>query len=143
MSAVSQFLGPKACSFDTSCALGSKVFIPPQGLASLICKAGGTAWIVAPNTAEVSRTWYCIQDAITQAQNITGALGWFVPSVGQLQNPGYICRTYWDSFSATFYWSSTECNATFGCIVRFTDGGAFNNPKSGTYCVRAFRAVTY
>ena len=85
----------------------------------VICKSGGTAWIVAPNTTEVSRTWYCRNDAVTTA-NANAACGdWFVPSCGQLQNPGYTCRTYWDSYSSTGDWSSTEINSTFAWNVFF------------------------
>jgi hypothetical protein len=37
---------------------------------------------------------------------------WFVPSISQLNNPGYLCRSNWDTFASTSYWSSTEFNAT-------------------------------
>ena len=109
----------------------------------LICRNGGVAWIVAPNTTEVSRTWYLRNDAVTTATNCTSATGWFVPTCGQLQNPGYTCRTFWDSFSSTCYWSSTECNATRDCLVNFTIGNAANYFKAFVTCVRAFRCVTY
>lgn len=142
MSALSQFLGPNT-KFDTSAVLGSKVFIPNTGPASLICKAGGCAWVVAPAITEVSRTWYCRQDAEILAEKVTGSSGWFIPTSAQLQNPGYICRTFWDSFSSTRYWSSTELNATVACDVYFTSGIAFDTNKGNAFCVRAFRVITY
>jgi hypothetical protein len=110
----------------------------------LICKASSTAWIVSPRCSEVSRTWYLRNDAITLTETCTTIVGgWFIPTVSQLQNPGYTCRTFWDSFSSAFYWSSTECDATLACRVLFTNGTAYLRSKANTYCVRAFRCVTY
>ena len=111
----------------------------------LICRNGGTAWIVAPNTSEVSRTWYCRNDAITTATACTSSSTWFIPTRPQLQNPGYTCRTFWDSFSSATYWSSTEGNAVCACRVFFHNGGNADSysGKTGSYCVRAFRCVTY
>jgi hypothetical protein len=109
----------------------------------LICKSSPTRWVVAPNTSEVSRCWDLRGDANTRAQQVSGCTGWFVPTVTQLQNPGYTCRTFWDSFSASLYWSSTECDISFACFVYFTNGNAFHLTKAIPSCVRAFRCVTY
>ena len=109
----------------------------------LICQASGTRWVVAPSSAQVSRTWYNRNDAVTRAQQVSGCTGWFVPTCGQLQNPGYACRTYWDSYSSTRYWSSTESSATIAWYVYVFNGSAYSNAKSSTNCVRAFRCVTY
>jgi len=109
----------------------------------LICQAGSTRWVVSPYSAEVSRTWYLRNDANTRAQQVSGCTGWFVPTCGQLQNPGFTCRTYWDSFSSTSYWSSTEVIATDAWAVGFTNGNASNVTKAATLRVRAFRCVTY
>jgi hypothetical protein len=144
MSAVSQFLSPRVCCIDSSCALGSRVYIPLVGPAPLICKAGGTAWIVSPATAAVTRVWGCRDDASTYAQNVTGSSGWFVPTSGQLYNPGYVCRTYWDSYSTSCYWSSSELNLTYASAVDFGNLGNLNTLLKGTALpVRALRAVTY
>jgi hypothetical protein len=109
----------------------------------IICKSGSIAYIVAPSSAEVSRTWYRREDAIICSGCCTTTTGWFVPTCGQLQNPGYTCRTEWDSFSTCSFWSSTEFNATTAFAVRFTGGSANNYGKSPNLCVRAFRCVTY
>ena len=112
----------------------------------LICRSGGgTAWIVAPASSEVSRNWYSRNDAVTTATNCTSATGWFVPNVGQLQNPGYVCRTYWDSYSSAVYWSSTETNSNVACCVDFSLGysGDLLKGYGNSCCVRAFRCVTY
>jgi hypothetical protein len=111
----------------------------------LICKSAGVGWIVAPSITQVSRTWYCRDDALLEAQLFTQTCctQWFVPTVTQLQNPGYCCRTFWDSFSSAFYWSSTERNAAYGCAVCFANGSVSGLQKDTTRCVRAFRCVTY
>ena len=113
-----------------------------------ICYQGsdaGVLCVVSPFSSEVSRTWYCRDDAVTRAQALTGCTTWFVPTVSQLQNPGYCCRTLWDSFSATGYWSSQEGGATNACWVDFSTSSAssFNGFKGSTKCARAFRCVTY
>ena len=113
----------------------------------LICKNNGLGLIVAPRCAEVSRIWYRREDAVVQSGCCTaGAQGWFVPTCGQLKNPGYCCRSYWGPspcYSSTCYWSSTETNANFACIVYFNSGFAFSSNKGNAECVRAFRCVTY
>lgn len=108
----------------------------------VICAAANVGWIVAPASSQVSRTWYLRNDAVTTAQSVSGCTGWFVPTCGQLQNPGYTCKTYWDSFSGS-YWSSTERTSTSAWRVFFNYGGAYSYYKSNTLSVRAFRCVTY
>ena len=125
----------------------------------LFCKSLGIAWIVAPAATQVAATWNgttntavgskpCVSDWSSLSTALTnGGLTpseWFVPSLGQLAS-GYACRTYWDSFSATCYWSSTEsgAGATFAYGVSFTNGSSTIGFKSSSYGVRAFRCVTY
>ena len=109
----------------------------------LICYSGGTLWIVAPASTEVSRTWYSRDNAVTTA-NANAACGdWFVPTSGQLQNPGYTCITYWDSYSSRCYWSSTEKDGSAACVVNFSSGSLSSQFKHNSHCVRAFRCVTY
>jgi hypothetical protein len=110
-----------------------------------ICLTAPIRWIVSPYSSEVSRDWYERNDANTTAQEVSGCTGWFVPTCGLLQNPGYICRTFWDSFSSMRYWSSTEFNGNRACYVCFTSGAAgfFSFGKGSIHCVRAFRCVTY
>ena len=129
-------------TFDTAAPLGSR---PNIACGFLLCKTGGnTAWIVAPRCSEVSRTWYCRDDAVTTANTCSGCSGvWFIPTITQLQNPGYTCRQYWDLFSSAIYWSSTELNATYACFVCFNTGTPNRTFKTNVRCVRAFRCVTY
>jgi hypothetical protein len=110
----------------------------------LICKASPLRWVVSPYSAEVTRSWVLRDDANTRAQAVSGCTGWFVPTLTQIQNPGYCCRSFWGPspcYSLTSYWSSTEGT----CRVDFTSGSAYpRNPRGpATYCVRAFRCVTY
>jgi len=109
----------------------------------LICQSGGTTWVVSP--AEVSRNWYSRDDANTTAQSVSGCTGWFVPTRSQLQNPGYLCRSFWGPYSPTIYWSSTSGSGApnTACTVSFTGSHAPYKNMGNTYCIRAFRCVTY
>lgn len=106
------------------------------GGGNLICAAGGFGWIVAPSTTEISRNWYLRNDANTCAQTVTGCTGWFIPTDCQLQNPGYICRTYWSSYnSAANYWSSTEVfgTCTFQTFIyNYNERDLFGCPSAQT-----------
>jgi hypothetical protein len=127
----------------------------------VFCKVGngvnGTAWIVAPVATQVGATWNgttntlvgnkpCVSDWSSLSTCLSNAFltpsQWFVPSISQLQS-GYACRTYWDSCSITYYWSSTEYTAACACVVSFGSGNASFDNKATTRCVRAFRCVTY
>ena len=129
----------------------------------LICKAGGIGWFVAPSSTQVLGQWAggqynstsvgnkcCISEWSSLETALTNAgftpTDWFVPSGGsggQLNNPGYVCRTHWDSFDSAFYWSSTEHNATYACSQTFGNGGIYCSNKANSAMVRAFRCVTY
>lgn len=109
----------------------------------LICKSFGSLMIVAPASTEVSRNWYCRDDAVTTAQANAACGDWFVPICAQLQDPGYTCRTYWDSYSSYAYWSSTEAAVTRAFAVYFSNGTTFGALKPYPGCVRAFRCIAY
>jgi hypothetical protein len=114
---------------------------------TLICKSSSVAWIVSPCTSQVSRTYANIGDSNTRAQQVSGCTGWFVPLAAQLQNPGYACRLYWDSYSSS-YWASDPSNVIIpggeGAIaVSFNTGNTSNSLKTDTLPVRSFRCVSY
>ena len=118
----------------------------------LICKASPVRWVVSPRSAEVTRSFYCRGDANTTAQSVSGCTGWFVPTGAQLQNPGYICRTFWGTapccYSLSRYWSSTAEPSSPTCLSQLIH---FPNPtpqsiplqQNCVMCVRSFRCVTY
>ena len=113
---------------------------------TLICKSGGNLWIVAPSSSEVTRVGLVAGDAVTQATNVTGKTGWFLPSLAQLQNPGYVCRDNWDSYNANYYWSSTGGFADSRCALNFANGVgcAFNQCRADfNFFGRAFKLLTY
>ena len=136
----------------------------PDG-SRIICKAGGTAWIIAPVSTQVYATWNntttllvgdkpCVSDWPTlNTSMISGGFNpadWFVPSISQLQNPGCVCRTLWDAVPITPrapYWSSTEVSATLSICVTFPGGPGMDDGagprKINQGHVRAFRCVTY
>lgn len=112
----------------------------------LICQSGGVRWIVAPASSQVVRSWYSRNNANTTAQQVSGCTGWFVPTIGQLQNPGYACRNFWDSYSCSGYWSSTDYAYANARALNFATGGlifAPSNEKPNYFNVRSFRCVTY
>ena len=128
----------------------------------LICKSGGTGWFVAPSSTQVEGDWAggqynstqvgdkcCISEwsdleaALEGATRRIDSTKWFVPSSSQLNNPGYVCRTNWDSFDASDYWSSTEVSSTSACRQNFNSGNVGNPFKTVSSRARAFRCVTY
>lgn len=115
----------------------------------LICKASPVRWVVSPSSAEVTRTWYVRSDANTSAQSVSGCTGWFVPSIEQMQNPGFTCKTYWPSPAPTGnYWSDTNCGYfyTIGRAWRISmdNGVAYCIAgKTNLLKVRSFRCVSY
>ena len=127
---------------------------PPLGGAHeggyLICCTSRNFWIVAPSSTEVCRTWYTRYHAVNSA-NANAACGdWFVPSCGQLQNPGFYRRSYWDSYKGSHpcrYWSNTECHSGTAWNIRFDEssnyGLSHRNNKTASRNVRAFRCVAY
>jgi uncharacterized protein YqgV (UPF0045/DUF77 family) len=105
-------------------------------------KSNGLALLVAPSSTEVEATWSKEFAEVFQKLKEQGfnPSQWSVPTKEQLI---LAYETIPNEFSATFYWSSTEFNATIAFFVSFYIGGACFNNKSGTLCVRAFRCVTY
>jgi hypothetical protein len=105
-------------------------------------KENGLALLVAPKSTEVEATWSKEFPEVFQALKEQGfnPSQWFIPTVGQLRRAYKIIP---GEFSSTFYWSSTEFNASGACFVYFTNGNSFNGFKATTCCVRAFRCVTY
>ena len=110
----------------------------------LICCSSNNYWIVSPSSTEVARAWFSRNDAITTAQANAACGDWFIPSCTQLQNPGYTCRTYWDSFSSpSQYWSNTQRNAHTARSIYFNSGGSNDDDKPKANRIRAFRCVSY
>jgi hypothetical protein len=120
------------------CALGSLV----EG-GYLFAKRGRQAWIVACASRQVGRTWASRGDAVTVAQAGNACGDWFVPSRTDLQL-GHDCKSFWDSFSAVQYWSSTDCGGSVAWYALFNTGCIrCSGYKGYTFCVRAFRRVLY
>jgi hypothetical protein len=119
------------------CGLGSLV----EG-GYLFAKRGGIAWIVACSSREVGRTWYCRADAVTVAEASNACGDWFVPSRTDLQL-GHDCKSFWDSFSSTGYWSITENSTLRAWCMCFVTGSPGTCINTYLRCVRAFRRVSY
>jgi len=115
----------------------------------LICQTADTRWIVAPSSTEVKRTWWARNDAVTLAEATTGCTGWFVPSLGQLQNPGRVCIQYWDSYLTAgahsiqnAYWSTSQYAHRYYNV--FMPSGYQHTRNGGSVRpIRVFRTVSY
>lgn len=156
--------GDDTCSCGgATCLCSTNIGIACTGVAGVndcqgffICCGPSTCkWFVAPSCTQITTNWRggsgCT-DAINCANSLMGSCGWFVPSCGQMQNPGYCCRTYWDTYNSSSYWTTSD---TFGNPPFFKDtismvNGACTNtitvaaPYSGScsYCrFRTFRTV--
>ena len=128
--------------------------IPPLGQQHeggyLICCSGGNLWIAAPFSTQVCRTWYQRDHAVTTANANAACGGWFIPSCGQLKNPGYVCRNYYQC-PTSWAWSNTQWNDApyegqrFCCAYGLFFPGHIsnNNEKTNQFQVRAFRCVSY
>jgi hypothetical protein len=148
--AICNFTGINTTGGDSHCFTTP---YPPLGSSYeggfLICcvQPSRCRWIVSPRSAEVSRS-FGSGDSNTLAQQVSGCTGWFVPSIAQLQNPGFTCRAFWDSYSNTNYWSSTQQHQDRAYNMSMVNGGVslgvpdeFNLGQ--IWCVRSFRTVTY
>jgi hypothetical protein len=129
---------------------------------TLICKAGGIAWIIAPTSTQVTTNWTdniwgntqvtarcctCDWPSVSTALANAGfnPSQWFIPSCGQLQNPGFVCRSRWDSPTPTAtHWSANDSGPNTAVAVQFDNANARNDNKSISFhLVRAMRCVTY
>jgi len=121
------------------------------GGGTLICQSAGVRWIVAPNAAEFSTIWANRAAGVTCAQTVSGCTGWFIPNCGQLQNPGYQCRTYWNAVGNPYVYWSNQTSPGVNCAWAVRIEGPLGNLASQFYrcnpfayfSVRAFRCVTY
>ena len=117
----------------------------------LICQAGGTRWIVAPSSTQVTRDWNNgVVDSIALANAQAACGDWFIPDCAGLMNPGRTCTAYWDSVDTSTYgkhYFSNEVNPAYGSnsvfAVRMGSGGATSMGKQNVCYARAFRTVSY
>ena len=150
--------------FASCCPAGTGLF---DG-SSIICKAGGTAWFVAPRSTEI----YCPNNPNPEADSlacvtlVTGISDWFLPDSTLLNNPGYVCRNNWVTctpgvgISTNYttcitgqvcsYYSTTGAYIFKGpnnrLMQNFGDGGVSCydlNDATNKMALRRFRCVTY
>jgi hypothetical protein len=134
-----------------SCVLGG----------TLICKAGGIAWIIAPVSTQINAFWAdCLWgNTIVTTKCLTSdwpsvatALcnagfnpsQWFIPTCAILYQTGWVCRARWDSVSCSSYWSASDSGTGTAFAIQFDNGSTRNDSKNGSsHLVRAMRCVTY
>jgi hypothetical protein len=105
-------------------------------------KENGLALLVAPKSTDVCCSWSKEFPEVFNKLEEEGfnPSQFFIPTKEQLN---LAWKTIPQHFASTFYWSSTEINATTACFQNFTNGGIRNTNKTSTVCVRAFRCMTY
>ena len=147
----------KSCPVSTALVDGS----------FLICKAGGTAWFVAPASTQITSQWAngtyngistgskCCISEWGVLSNCLSNIGytpteWFIPTQDQLVNPGWVCRSNWGTQENTIFWSSScpgSNSANVSSRLYFQNGNTSCNRggqyKTDVLSVRAFRCVTY
>ena len=111
----------------------------------LICMSGGNLWIVAPSSTERNTKYYShsMVNAITAANTNAACGDWFVPNCSQMKNPGYQCRTYWDSYSNAIYWTTTQLSGNSAWGFHMGNSFSYNTYKDDTHRTRAFRCASY
>ena len=133
------------------CALGTCI----EG-GNLVYKQGGVAWIVAPASSEVSRTWYCRADAVTTAQSAFACGNWFIPNVSELKIVAN-CYVHVNGMKLRAYWTNNVCVGPFSTNgwtvsafvsydnINCTNGSTSNcnRGRPSNVCVRAIRKVYY
>jgi hypothetical protein len=105
-------------------------------------KENGLALLVAPKSTEVYTSW---SKEFPEVFNKLEQEG-FNPSQFFIPTKEQLVLAYQEipqHFSATYYWSSTEINATCAFFVCYSNGNANCTSKANALCVRAFRCVTY
>jgi hypothetical protein len=107
----------------------------------VIQKFDGAALIAAPGLIECRFVWGQFEPVFNNLakQGFTPSQ-WFIPSIEQLKIAYKVAKQH---FSATNYWSSTEASSLTACGVGFPNGIQLAVSKLNSFCVRAFRLVTF
>lgn len=125
---------------ESACGVSRACNVPATDCGGFfICCTGGTKWIVAPSCTEVQRGFASSGDAVTVANSLVGSCGWFV--AGGMNDPGYVCRQYWDTYQLDSYWSSSPNHSSFAWATNFSNGSTFSTTWGNQYYVRAFRCA--
>jgi hypothetical protein len=138
-----------------ACPVGT---VLPDG-SIMICKSGGTAWIVAPFCTQVTGPWNnstitvvgnkpCVCDWPTLNARLLqcgfNPSDWFVPNTSQMINPFCTCKIYLDCLPTNYYWVSDEINCNTACAILMPEGSSRDPQNKATnYPTRALRCVTY
>jgi len=103
-----------------------------------ICCGAPGKWFIAPSCTQTYTNWENRNNAVSCANSLMGSLGWFVPNISQLQNPGYVCRSYWDSYGGE-YWSTSHGDNGGRRSLCFDNGQVHERSIFNSNLTRAFR----
>jgi len=108
----------------------------------VVDKQGNMALLAAPKSTQVKCKWTKefrpVFDKL--AEEGFNPSQWFIPSKEQLQLAYNNCKEH---FASGYYWSSTEVSSFNACLLSFILGSVYSSSKSASYCVRAFRCVSF
>jgi len=108
----------------------------------VVHKANNMALLAAPKSTEVvcewSKEFSWVFDKLKQEG--FNPSQWFIPTKEQLKLARTNCKHH---FASDFCWSSTEVSSTNACGLSFFNGVIGSCTKSRSYCVRAFRCVSF
>lgn len=95
--------------------------------------------IIAQAVAAGNNTLTSYAAGLARAHNGGGYNDWYLPSKDEL-NKLYLNRVAIGGFATDIYWGSSEGSASNAWHQYFTNGGQYDDDKSGLYRVRAVRA---
>lgn len=119
------------CCLNLGYTCGDGSFVDCKGL-YICCGPSTTKWFVAQlctQQAAGNLNWKGRSTAACCACACTADCSWFIPTNAQAQNPGYVCRTYWDYEAGAEYWTNESPNPAFQ--------GNKINMSNGTICTRS------
>lgn len=118
----------------------------------------GTAYAVVPidrqysdgfgggapdNGGSTNNNW----DTVCCACVHCGNCGWYVPGCALMKTIGYNCRSYWDAYCSSDYWTASGGNYAY--VASFSNG-CFCTRRQRTFihspvqrCTRAFRCISF
>ena len=120
----------------------------------LVKKENGLALLVAPASTEVVCQWSKDFPEVFGKLQEEGfnPSQWFVPTLTHLQLACKFIPNHFSAKAGRCYWSSTEIDSASAYLLFYNigitginniNGTADDNGKRCTFCVRAFRYVTY
>jgi hypothetical protein len=130
---------------DDTCSAGSAVgFCGSSGTITggnvdnggfFVCTNGVCRWFISAAITEKT----CSYDngytpTVECACTNGGDCSWYIGNVTEMRCAGFTCRTYWDSYTSSLYWTSTQKSNYPRRGVHVDIGTGQYSQSSGLYC---------